>query len=127
VYIHTRWAAFQTEEDPSYLSAGTISPGYEQVDGQITILGTFYYALKSPPWILWWKWSGLHRAKTRRSSHKVFDDSVEFRALVTKAQLISILVLATGKGTEVLDSFGDSLDNLLSKKEIQMSTTHTPP
>lgn len=41
--------------------------------------------------------------------HEILDDTVEFGAFVTIAELFASLVLAGSKGAEVLHSFGDSL------------------
>lgn len=42
-------------------------------------------------------------------SHEVLDNTVKFRTLVTETELVSILVLASCKSAEVLDSFWNTL------------------
>ncbi len=44
--------------------------------------------------------------------HEILDDTVETRALVTKAELFAFGILASSEGAEVLHGFGDGLSGL---------------
>ena len=60
--------------------------------------------------------------------HEVFDDTVELGALVAVSEVVTILVLAGGKGTEVLDGLRDSLNDVLSRQSMYKAwSSLTPP